>query len=176
MPSGIDYHVQNPRIEVKLRNAAATVKFCYDKVEAQTQAKNPVTNMPWAYAQNESKCLDVSGDGNIQLPLPSLPDPGDVNLSARNVCKNLCPKVPSGTKPTLPTLPSGPRPSDPFGRAVYDEAVSKYNEAKKSLDDWNKAVDVHNQCVNRCNDKNPLPPPIPRLPEKISVRVEEVVR
>ena len=152
--TSFEYHVVNPQIKVALRNAAMTSSLCCDRVEVRTKGRNSATDSYWASAQLSPPCVGISLDGNLSLPLPALPGPGDVNESKRSVCYAAC-----------EALPSGDRPTDRGDPLTHAAAVA-YDEAVKG----------HNLCISVCDGNWPKPPSLPNLPTSISIRIEVVIK
>ena len=89
-----EYQVKSPQVVIALRNGAVTTTLGASKIEARSKDTNPATNQPWASANLSTSNQSISPQGDITLPLPSLPQPSDVNKSARDACRRNCPPGP----------------------------------------------------------------------------------
>jgi hypothetical protein len=86
-----EYQVKGPQVVLALRNAMVTTTFSMTKVEARSKDSNPISNQPWASGSLSNLNPGISSQGDFTLPLPSLPQPGDVNKKARDLCREACP-------------------------------------------------------------------------------------
>jgi hypothetical protein len=106
-----EYQVKDPQVVIALRNAVVNTTFSESKIEVRSKDKNPVNNQPWASGSLSSSNHGINAQGDLSLPLPSLPQPGDVNRTARDGCRAACPPSPPPSRIPGVKPPPDPRPA-----------------------------------------------------------------
>ena len=102
-----EYQLSNPVVKVNFSGANISTAFDADKLEVKTKAKNP-NGDPWAKAEANPESLAVTPDGRFPLPLPSLPQPQDLNRKAREACEAAARNLRQDTKPCSNQFPGPP--------------------------------------------------------------------
>lgn len=109
-----EYQVSDPLLKVSFSGATASATLDTDKVEARTKARN-AGGERLAEAEFNPDPVNVSADGRLQLPMPTLPQPPDLNRVARESCEATARELKQdagpcrGKFPPPPGLPNLPR-------------------------------------------------------------------
>lgn len=116
----LEYRAEGPTLKLVVRGTNTTVTFDANKLELRSASKKP-DGTPWAYASIDPPAKTVS-NGKLELPLPTLPAPGDVLKASRDLCieaatKGNPPGRPrdtaisacNGSFPSPPAIPTPPK-------------------------------------------------------------------
>ena len=152
--NGAHYQVSGARIRVEINGKALAARVRGGRLAVRSSAMKP-DGSPWSSASTPiPPDLVVAVNGDVSLRPPGLLAPGDPLSAARAACEETARRTNS-----IPNVP--------------DELKGVLRQ--KAIEARDAAVNALNRALEECRNRNPAPPPMPSIPQNMTVKVGNIV-